>query len=200
MNKKDKTKRKITTTRLFPVVALCVGVGIAALTLFFLYPTSLSDSPQQVAMDSEIDSAVDRTTTSTTATTAAANAANAAAEDSTEAAGNTLSTQTNTQATKHAGEAAQENRQQQLARLIEQRFTPAMKQQINQLLAPAGRVYREQPAVRGGMIDLSGRASSVTIAVLDDDGELLVADITSPLAEQPAADTAAANGEREAAP
>jgi len=194
MNKKDKTKRKITTTRLFPVVALCVGVGIAALTLFFLYPTSLSDSPQQVAMDSEIDSAVDRTTTSTTA------AANAAAEDSTEAAGNTLSTQTNTQATKHAGEAAQENRQQQLARLIEQRFTPAMKQQINQLLAPAGRVYREQPAVRGGMIDLSGRASSVTIAVLDDDGELLVADITSPLAEQPAADTAAANGEREAAP
>ena len=197
MNKKDKTKRKSTTTRLFPVVALCVGVGIAALTLFFLYPTSLSDSPQQVAMDSEIDSAVDRTTTSTTATTAAANAA---AEDSTEAAGNTLSTQTNTQATKHAGEAAQENRQQQLARLIEQRFTPAMKQQINQLLAPAGRVYREQPAVRGGMIDLSGRASSVTIAVLDDDGELLVADITSPLAEQPAADTAAANGEREAAP
>ena len=80
------------------------------------------------------------------------------------------------------GHAAQEKLDDQaLADLLERRLTPAMKREINALLEPANASFEEQYGEQGGFVDLSRRAYSVPVAVIDDDGNTVVTDIMQPL-------------------
>ncbi len=56
-----------------------------------------------------------------------------------------------------------------------------MKQEINDMLNPPGLTYPDIKTEYGSYVDLSKKSSSVTIALIDDDGKLVVTDITHPL-------------------
>lgn len=71
--------------------------------------------------------------------------------------------------------------EKKLAALLDKRLTPAMKREINSLLNPDNQDYPEQYNESGGYVDLSQRAFSVPIAVIDDNGNTIVTDITQPL-------------------
>ena len=72
---------------------------------------------------------------------------------------------------------------QQIAALIEKHVTPQMRQDINNMLNPSDEKYKEVHTANGGYIELGKRAVSVPIAIIDDNGNTLVTDITQPLAE-----------------
>lgn len=68
-----------------------------------------------------------------------------------------------------------------VAELMEQHLAPAMREKINQRLQPDGAEYPVIETDNGSYVDLSQRATTVPIAIVDDDGELVVTDITNPL-------------------
>lgn len=72
---------------------------------------------------------------------------------------------------------------QQLAALIKQHVTPQMRQDINDMLNPPDQEYKEVRVGNGGYIELGKRAVSVPIAIIDDNGNTVVTDITQQLAE-----------------
>lgn len=72
---------------------------------------------------------------------------------------------------------------QQLAALIKQHVTPQMRQDINDMLNPPDQEYKEVRVGNGGYIELGKRAVSVPIAIIDDNGNTVVTDITQLLAE-----------------
>ena len=71
--------------------------------------------------------------------------------------------------------------EKELAALLDKRLTPAMKREINSLLNPDNQGYPEQHSESGSYVDLSRRAFSVPVAVIDDNGNTVVTDITQPL-------------------
>ena len=74
-------------------------------------------------------------------------------------------------------------KEQQLAELIKQRLTPEMRAEINARLNPPNESYTEITTEYGGYVNLGKRAGSVSIAVIDDNGNTVVTDITRPLTE-----------------
>lgn len=74
--------------------------------------------------------------------------------------------------------------EEHIAELLERHIPPEMRQEINELLKPSGQVYREVKTERGGYIELGKRATSVAVAVIDDDGQMIISDLTSPLPER----------------
>ena len=75
------------------------------------------------------------------------------------------------------------NNEQQIAELIKQRLTPEMRAEINTRLNPPNESYTEIKTEQGGYVNLGKRAASVSIAIIDDNGNTVVTDITSPLTE-----------------
>lgn len=73
--------------------------------------------------------------------------------------------------------------EERIAELLEKHITPEMRQEINELLKPSGHTYKEVKTERGGYIELGKRATSVSVAVIDDDGQMIITDLTSPLPE-----------------
>ena len=75
------------------------------------------------------------------------------------------------------------NNEQLIAELIKQRLTPEMRAEINTRLNPPNESYTEIKTEQGGYVNLGKRAASVSIAIIDDNGNTVVTDITSPLTE-----------------
>lgn len=75
------------------------------------------------------------------------------------------------------------NNEQHIAELIKQRLTPEMRAEINTRLNPPNESYTEIKTEQGGYVNLGKRAASVSIAIIDDNGNTVVTDITSPLTE-----------------
>ncbi|MBT8139644.1 MAG: hypothetical protein KJP25_07735 [Gammaproteobacteria bacterium] len=71
----------------------------------------------------------------------------------------------------------------ELSALLQRRLTPAMRDEINQQLQPGKQAPQLRQGRYGSYLDMSDRASSVVIAVIDDDGSTVVTDITAPLPE-----------------
>jgi len=70
-----------------------------------------------------------------------------------------------------------------LAELMEKHISPEMRTEINEMLRPGD---RPPETIRRGeteILDTSDRASTVVIGLIDESGELVVTDITSPLKE-----------------
>lgn len=71
---------------------------------------------------------------------------------------------------------------EKLAELMEKHLTPEMRQKINNMLEPNGEPPKIIETNQGSHLDLSDRASSVVIAIIEDD-QLHVTDITNTLPE-----------------
>lgn len=71
--------------------------------------------------------------------------------------------------------------ERRLAELIEKHVSLKMRREINAKLNPPGQTYREVETAQGGYVDMGNRASSVMIAIIDDDGSTVVTDINLPL-------------------
>ncbi|MBT8148307.1 MAG: hypothetical protein KJO24_00135 [Gammaproteobacteria bacterium] len=69
----------------------------------------------------------------------------------------------------------------ELAKLYQRKLTPAMRRTINQHLRPGNRPAQIRSNRHGDYVDLSDRASSVLIAIIDDNDNTIVADVTRPL-------------------
>ena len=86
----------------------------------------------------------------------------------------------------HAAGGAQSPRKplpgKDLAELMQRKLTPAMRREINQHLRPDNRAPRLRQGTAGTYVDLFDRASSVMIAIIDDNNNTVVADITQPIA------------------
>ena len=72
---------------------------------------------------------------------------------------------------------------ERMAELIQQRLTPEMRAEINTRLNPPNQSYTEIKTETGGYVNLGKRATSVSIAFIDEEGNTVVTDITSPLTE-----------------
>lgn len=83
----------------------------------------------------------------------------------------------------HQQVSAFHNNEQHIAELIKQRLTPEMRAEINTRLNPPNESYTEIKTEQGGYVNLGKRAASVSIAIIDDNGNTVVTDITSPLTE-----------------
>lgn len=91
------------------------------------------------------------------------------------------STLTNTTTLKTNTRAQEQQLNEKIAALIQKRLTPEMIDEINQKLNPGNQTYAEVITNYGAYIDLRGRASTVSIALIDDNGELIVTDISNPI-------------------
>lgn len=65
--------------------------------------------------------------------------------------------------------------------LLDRRLTPAMKRQVNERLRPGNRNPQARSGRYGSYVDLRDRASSVMIAVIDDNGDTVLTDVMRPL-------------------
>jgi len=99
----------------------------------------------------------------------------------TEQSSNTDSTLTHAATLKANTHAEEQQLNEKIAALIQKRLTPEMIDEINQKLNPSNRTYTEVTTDYGAYIDLRGRASTVSIALIDDSGELIVTDISNPI-------------------
>ena len=69
----------------------------------------------------------------------------------------------------------------ELAELYKRKLTPAMRRSINQHLRPGNQAAQLRSSKHGVYVDLSDRASSVMIAIIDDNDNTVIADVTRPL-------------------
>ena len=67
---------------------------------------------------------------------------------------------------------------------LHERLDPAVVREVNERLAPPDQQYPEIIDGDDVQIDLGARSTSVTVAVIDEDGELIVTDLTQPIPEQ----------------
>lgn len=82
---------------------------------------------------------------------------------------------------RRAAQQLETERGAELEELLQRRLTPAMRREINERLRPGGKPPQVRQGQFGSYIDLSDRAASVVVAVIDDDGNTVVTDFTQPL-------------------
>ena len=67
---------------------------------------------------------------------------------------------------------------------LHQQLDPAVVREVNERLAPANQSY---PVVidsdGSGYVDMGARSTSVAVAVIDENGEVVITDLTQPLPE-----------------
>ena len=66
---------------------------------------------------------------------------------------------------------------------IHEQLDPAVVREVNERLAPAGERFTEVIDGDEGFVDLGTRSSSVSVAVIDENGKLVVTDFTQPIPE-----------------
>lgn len=69
--------------------------------------------------------------------------------------------------------------------LIRKHLSVEMIQEINEKLRPTNKPPQVVQNAQGSYVDLSDRSSTVSIAVIDENGETIVFDITSPINLEP---------------
>mgnify|MGYP000675190803 CR=1 FL=1 len=89
----------------------------------------------------------------------------------------------NTVHTSNNTSAAETDAEQALTDLLQKRISPAMRREINETLQPRNTEYVEIETDNGSYVDVSARRFSVPIAVVDDNDQVIVTDITQPLVD-----------------
>ena len=74
---------------------------------------------------------------------------------------------------------------EEIAALLDKHLTPAMREEINDMLSPPPQGHEVVIDKNGGHVEMGSTAATVMVAVIDDSGNTVVTDIVTPLDTQP---------------